>query len=183
LPGGRYPSILGPWNLECCWPGAYRAVVLLSPHRFLQRAEEMHRAPAASEMHQRMALVCYQVETHHREGPAEAGQPTKWHRGWRHSVPCNSQATPPKENPWWWVAGRPCLQLSVSHRYRCCTTRSSSPPGADCHQECTSGSEQDFHLQLHQGTARGEARGCKHQAAPQRCLIPSCPLGILIKLS
>ena len=77
----------------------------------------------------------------------------------------------------------PCLQLSVSHRYRCCTTRSSSPPGADCHQECTSGSEQDFHLQLHQGTARGEARGCKHQAAPQRCLIPSCPLGILIKLS
>ena len=30
MPGGRYPSSRGPWHLECCWPGAYRAVVLLS---------------------------------------------------------------------------------------------------------------------------------------------------------
>ena len=55
------------------------------------------------------------------------------------------------------LASAPCLQLSVPHRYRCRTTRSGSPPDASCLQDGASGSAQGFHLQLHQGTARGEA--------------------------
>ena len=52
------------------------------------------------------------------------------------------------------LASAPCLQLSVPHRYRCCTTRNGSPPDASCHLDCALGSAQGFHLQLHQGTGQ-----------------------------
>jgi len=55
------------------------------------------------------------------------------------------------------LASAPRLQLSVPHRYYCLTTRSGSPPDASWLQDGASGSVQGFHLQLHQGTARGEA--------------------------
>lgn len=97
---------MGPWHLECCCAGAYRAVVLLSPHRFLQRAEEIQRSLCPSEIHWRMIQVRPRAESHPREGPTELRWPTKWHGGWRCSVPCHMQCSLPREIPWWWVAGR-----------------------------------------------------------------------------